>query len=148
LRAKITTADSSITAETGSQFHAQGAYVERAGATIAEVPVFDSGTFPSSAAAEEDSVVLFIDKRDVRRLCLKHPQIAIAALEVLAGRLRRAVGLIEALSLREVDQRLARLLLSEARLSGQRTGRGMVFDLMLWPLITYGLFMASLRKRC
>jgi len=106
-------------------------HVERAGATIAEVPVFDSGTFPSSAAAEEDSVVLFIDKRDVRRLCLEHPQIALAALEVLAGRLRRAVGLIEALSLREVDQRLARLLLSEARLSGQRTGRGMVFDLML-----------------
>jgi CRP/FNR family transcriptional regulator len=67
----------------------------------------------------------------VRQLCLEHPQIALAALEVLAGRLRLAVGLIEALSLREVDQRLARLLLSGARLNGQRTSRGMVFDLML-----------------
>jgi CRP/FNR family transcriptional regulator len=75
--------------------------------------------------------VLFIEKRDVRRLCLEHPQIALAALEVLAGRLRRTAGLIEALSLREVDQRLARLLLGELRARGQRTSKGVVFDLAL-----------------
>ncbi len=106
-------------------------HVERAGATIAEVPMFDNGTFPSTAAAEEDSVVLFIDKRDVRRLCLEHPQIALAALAILAGRLRRAAALIEALSLREVDQRLARLLLSEARRRGQPVGGGITFELVL-----------------
>jgi CRP/FNR family transcriptional regulator len=106
-------------------------HVERAGATIAEVPMFDSGTFPSTAAAEEDSVVLFIDKRDVRRLCLERPQIALAALEILASRLRRAAELIEALSLREVDQRLARLLLSEARLRGRPAGAGITFELAL-----------------
>ena len=38
-------------------------HVERAGTTIAEVPMFDDGTYPSTAAAEEDSVILFIDKR-------------------------------------------------------------------------------------
>jgi CRP/FNR family transcriptional regulator len=31
-------------------------HVERAGATVAEVPVFDGGTFPSSVAAETDSI--------------------------------------------------------------------------------------------
>ncbi len=106
-------------------------HVERAGATIAEVPMFDNGTFPSTAAAEEDSIVLFIDKRDVRRLCLERPQIALAALGILAGRLRRAAALIEALSLREVDQRLARLLLSEARLRGRPAGSGIAFELVL-----------------
>jgi len=106
-------------------------HVERAGATIAEVPMFDNGSFPSTAAAGEDSVVLFIDKRDVRRLCLERPQIALAALEIMAGRLRRAAGLIEALSLREVDQRLARFLLSEARLRGKPADKGIVFDLVL-----------------
>ncbi len=106
-------------------------HVERAGATIAEVPMFDNGAFPSTAAAEEDSVVLFIDKRDVRRLCLEHPRIALTALEILAGRLRRAAVLIEALSLREVDQRLARLLLSEARLRGKAAGDGIAFELVL-----------------
>ncbi len=106
-------------------------HVERAGATIGEVPMFDNGTFPSTAAAEEDSVVLFIDKREVRRLCLEHPQIALSALEVLAGRLRRAAGLIEALSLHEVDQRLARFLLSEARMRGKSTKEGIAFELVL-----------------
>src|SRR3982750_3898584 len=35
-------------------------HVERAGATLAEVPVFDEGPYPSTAAAEEDSLLLFI----------------------------------------------------------------------------------------
>src|SRR5215211_608792 len=50
-------------------------HVERAGATIAEVPMFDDGTYPSTVAAEEESVILFIDKRDVHSLCLSHPNI-------------------------------------------------------------------------
>ena len=99
-------------------------HVERAGATIAEVPVFDDGTYPSTAAAEEETTVLFIDKRDVRLLCLEHPEITLAALKVLAGRLRRCAELVEALSLREVGQRLARFLLAEARRSGTRTESG------------------------
>ena len=41
--------------------HEQTIHVERAGATIAEVPVFDDQPTPSSVAAEEDSTVLFID---------------------------------------------------------------------------------------
>ena len=106
-------------------------HVERAGATIGEVPMFDNGTYPSTAAAEEDSIVLFIGKQDVHRLCMEHPQIALSALEVLAGRLRRAAGLIENLSLHEVDQRLARLLLEEAAYHGQPTYKGMVFELAL-----------------
>ncbi len=99
-------------------------HVERAGATIAELPVFDDGTYPSTAAAEEDTTVLFIDKQDVRRLCLEHPQIPLAALKVLATRLRRCAELVEALSLREVGQRLARFLLTEAHRNGTRTDNG------------------------
>ncbi|HEY0078742.1 MAG TPA: Crp/Fnr family transcriptional regulator [Pyrinomonadaceae bacterium] len=99
-------------------------HVERAGATIAEVPVFDDGVFPSSVAAETDSTLLFIDKRDVRNLCREHPQIALAALKVLAGRLRRCAELVETLSLREVGQRVARLLLAEAHARGEHTREG------------------------
>ena len=98
-------------------------HVERAGATIAEVPMFDDGAYPSTVAAEEDSVILFIDKRDVRNLCLSHPNIALAALKLLAARLRRCAELVEALSLHEVDQRLARLLLDEGAFArGRRRG--------------------------
>src|SRR6185503_9752480 len=106
-------------------------HVERAGATIAEVPMFDDGAYPSTVAAEEDSIVLFIDKRDVRNLCLSHPSIALAARKLLAGRLRRCAELVEALSLHEVDQRLARLLLSDGRTRGRRVTNGVVFELLL-----------------
>jgi CRP/FNR family transcriptional regulator len=104
-------------------------HVERAGATIAEVPVFDDGTYPSTAAAEEDTTVLFIDKRDVQHLCLEHPKITLAALKVLAGRLRRCAELVEALSLREVGQRLARFLLAEAHRSGAPAENGISINL-------------------
>src|SRR5215217_8032032 len=104
-------------------------HVERAGATIAELPVFDDGPYPSTVAAEEETTVLFIDKRDVRRLSLEHPEIALAALKVLAGRLRRCAELVETLSLREVGQRLARFLLSEGRAHGERTGEGLRVEL-------------------
>lgn len=104
-------------------------HVERAGATIAEVPVFDDGKYPSNVAAEENTVTLFIDKRDVQHLFLEHPEIALAALRVLAGRLRRCAELVEALSLREVGQRLARFLLAEARRSGVRTEQGISLNL-------------------
>ena len=104
-------------------------HVERAGATIAEVPIFDDGAYPSTAAAEEQTVTLFIDKHDVRRLCLQHPEIMLTALKLLAGRLRRCAELVEALSLREVGQRLARFLLAEARRSGTRTDDGISVNL-------------------
>jgi CRP/FNR family transcriptional regulator len=97
-------------------------HVERAGATVAELPVFDDGPYPSTVAADEATSVLFIDKRDVRRLALEHPEIALAALKVLAGRLRHCAELVETLSLREVGQRLARFLLAEARAKGAREG--------------------------
>jgi len=106
-------------------------HVERAGATFAEVPMFDDGVYPSTVAAEEDSIILFIDKRDVRKLCLMHPKIALAALKLLATRLRRCAELVEALSLHEVDHRLARLLLDEVRARGRREGASIVLELAL-----------------
>ncbi len=104
-------------------------HVERTGATIAEVPIFDDGAYPSTAAAEEETLTLFIDKNDVRRLCLQHPEIMLTALKLLAGRLRRCAELVEALSLREVGQRLARFLLAEARRRGTRTDDGISVNL-------------------
>jgi CRP/FNR family transcriptional regulator len=106
-------------------------HVERAGATIAEVPVFDDGPFPSTVAAEEETTVLFIAKRDVRLLCKEHPEIALAALKVLAGRLRQCAALVEELSLREVSQRLARFLLAEARRKGVHREQGLSVNLTL-----------------
>ncbi|HYP28108.1 MAG TPA: Crp/Fnr family transcriptional regulator [Blastocatellia bacterium] len=106
-------------------------HVERAGATIAEIPIFDEGAYPSTVAAEEEATVLFIDKRDVRQLCLSQPGIALAALKLLAARLRKCAELVEAQSLHEVDQRLASLLLAEARSRGSRSGKRVMVELAL-----------------
>ncbi len=106
-------------------------HVEHAGTTIAELPVFDDRPYPSTVAAEEESTVLFLDKRDVRALCLSHPNIALAAAKLLADRLRKCAELVEALSLREVDQRLARWLLNEARARGKRVESGLELTLVL-----------------
>lgn len=106
-------------------------HVERAGATIAELPVFDDKPYPSTVAAEEPTVVLFLDKREVKALCMRYPQIALAGMKLLAGRLRRCAELVEALSLHEVDQRLARWLLSEARLRGVKKEQAIEVSLVL-----------------
>ncbi len=107
----------------------QTIHIERACATIAEIPVFDDEPYPASVAAEEESILYFIDKRDVKRLCLSHPAIALAALKILAGRLRRCAALVENLSLREVDQRLALFLLQEAKTRGTPSPAGLRFRL-------------------
>lgn len=96
----------------------QTIHVEHAGATFAEVPVFDNGPYPSTVMAEEDSVVLFLAKEDVRHFLLQNPEAALAALGVLAGRLRKVTSLLEQLSLQDVTQRLAAMLVEEAASCG------------------------------
>lgn len=109
---------------TGYDGREQVIHVERAVTTIAEVPVFDDGKYPSTVAAEEASVVYFIDRIEIKRLCLKHPQIALAAAGLLAKRLRKCAELVETLSLREVGQRLGRLIVQEARSTGTQATAG------------------------
>ncbi len=115
----------------GADGRQQVIHTEGAGATLAELPVFDDGTYPATAAADEESILLFLAKEDVRAVCLEHPKITLAALKMLAGRLRRHAELVEALSLREVGPRIANLLLTEADTHGERVGKGVAFDLIM-----------------
>ncbi|HEY5380882.1 MAG TPA: Crp/Fnr family transcriptional regulator [Acidobacteriaceae bacterium] len=99
-------------------------HVDHAGATIADVPVFDDGPYPASAIAETDAEILFLGKEDIRQLCLKHPAFALSALKLMAERVRKHAQLVNVLSLHEVGQRLALLLLSEAEKAGlEQEGR-------------------------
>jgi CRP/FNR family transcriptional regulator len=88
--------------------------VEGPGASVAELPVFDGGPYPASAAAVEPTNALFISRPDLRALCLDHPQITLKMLQVVGARLRRLVGIIEELSFTTVRGRLVSWLLREA----------------------------------
>jgi len=103
--------------------------VERAGSTVAELPLFDGGAFPTSAVALEDSTLLFLPKREFLDLCRGNSGVAFAVIRTLASRFRYLTSLVEELSLKEVSHRLARFLRDRALVSGVRTRRGVEFPL-------------------
>ena len=91
--------------------------VDADGSVLGDVPVFDDGPYPASAIAEVETDVLLIERSDIRKLCVHYPSLALAALKLMAGKVRRHADLVEALSLHEVGQRLALFLLAEAQSS-------------------------------
>lgn len=103
--------------------------IEEAGASVAELPVFDGGDYPASASAVTESTLLHIRKNDFQALCLEHPEVALKVLKVVGSRLRRMVELINELSFSSVRHRLAALLLRLAESEGKQAGRGVVFNL-------------------
>ena len=98
--------------------------IEHAGDSVAELPVFDGGTYPASAVAVTDVTLLFVSKRDFRTLVIAHPEVGLKVLKCVGMRLRRLVGLIEELSFTTVRGRLAMLLVRLLRTEGQATDRG------------------------
>src|SRR5271157_5354211 len=72
--------------------------IEGPGSSIAELPVFDGGSYPASVAAVDRATLLFVSRPDFQNLCLSHPQVALKVLSVVGARLRRLVGIIEELS--------------------------------------------------
>ena len=103
--------------------------IERAGSTVGELPVFDGGNLPASAAALEDSSLLFLPKREFLELCRRNSEVAFAVIRSLAWRFRYMASLVEELSLKEVSHRLARFLRDRALTAGTRTRRGIEFPL-------------------
>lgn len=98
--------------------------VDGPGSSVAELPVFDGGDYPASAAAIDDTTLLFVSKQDFQALCLTHPQVALKVLRVVGARLRRLVGIIEELSFTTVRNRLASFLLRLAQKEGKHTAEG------------------------
>ena len=99
--------------------------IDGPGSSIAELPVFDGGNYPASAAAIDQATLVFVSKQDFQALCLAHPQVALKVLRVVGARLRRLVGIIEELSFTTVRHRLASFLLRLAQKEGRQTPDGL-----------------------
>ncbi len=105
--------------------------IERPGAILAVVPVVNGGKYYSTMIADTNSVVLCIKGSDVHVLCREHPEVAWNLATVLAHRVRHYAGLIEALALRNVDQRVAQYLLAVAQRRGVPVEGGCIIELTL-----------------
>lgn len=91
------------------------------GELFAEVPVFAGRNYPANATTMEDSRLLFIPRKAFRDMIAADPDLAMGMLAILSIRLREFTRKIEALSLKEVPERLAaHLLLLRAQ---QKTDR-------------------------
>jgi CRP/FNR family transcriptional regulator, cyclic AMP receptor protein len=106
-------------------------HIERAGHSLAELPVFDGGPYPASTAAIDRCALLFISKKEFRALCLERPEVSLKVLKSVSVRLRTLVAMIEELSFTTVRQRLISWLLQEARNTGQATPQGTEFTLRI-----------------
>jgi len=102
--------------------------IEGPASSVAELPVFDGGSYPASASAADDAEMLFLSKEDFQALCLENPKVALKVLRVVSRRLRGLVAMIEQLSFMTVRHRLAILLLHLAK-TGKRTKDGITFEL-------------------
>jgi CRP-like cAMP-binding protein len=93
----------------------------RAGEPFNAISVFTDAPNQASVSALEVSVVWVIQRETLHKLMDEHPTLARQVLKDLAGRVMHLVRLVEDLSLRSVEARLARLLLEQA--TGQAVQR-------------------------
>ena len=103
--------------------------IERAGNSLAEIPIFDGDSHPATAQAESPTTLLRLDANVFRTFCVQHPEVALKVIKVLAHRLRRMGSLVEELSFVTVRGRLVAYLVQLAREKGRRTVNGVEFEL-------------------
>ena len=115
--------------KTSAQGREQVLAFEGPGSSIAELPVFDGGPYPASAAAVQNSELVFLSRADFRAICLENPEVSLKVLQVVGARLRRLVGIIEELSFTTVRDRLGSWLMRQAKAEGRPTPRGVAFTL-------------------
>jgi len=93
--------------------------IMRPGDSLDDVPIFDGGPNPSSAQAMGPVALYGIEKSNMEAILRRHPRIVLNIIQVLAGRVRNLVSLVEDLSFRHVIGRVAKILLEHA---GDGTG--------------------------
>jgi len=89
------------------------------GRSFNDVAVLDGGPNPATVMAVEPTTCLVIDRDSMVRLVQTYPALAMAVIESIAARARHLVELVEDLSFRSVQARLAKLLLEQAQASGR-----------------------------
>lgn len=85
--------------------------VFRAGQSFAEAALASDGGYPADARAIEQTTVLLIPKADILGLLRSRPELALRMLGAMSQHLRVLVGLLDDLTLKDVETRLANWLI-------------------------------------
>ena len=86
-------------------------HVFRAGESFAEATLATETGYPADARALESSQVLMVQKADFIALLRRHPELALRMLGSMSQHLRVLVGLLDDLTLKDVETRLANWLI-------------------------------------
>ncbi len=93
-------------------------HLVRAPASFAEAAVFGPGVFPATAEVLKGGELAEIARAELLALLHRRPEVTLAMLASLSVWLRRLVDLVEGLSLRTVEERVAGYLVSAAARGG------------------------------
>jgi CRP/FNR family transcriptional regulator len=99
-------------------------HIEGPGRAVAELPIFDGGTYPASAMTTEPSRLIFLSRSAFEAAYRTHPDVADAVIRGLGKRLRHLVHVTETLAFHDVAARLAMLLVGYAERTGVATPAG------------------------
>lgn len=106
------------------------AYLEP-GDFFGEMSLIDDEMRSASASVLEDAVLIMLKNDEFRKLIMARPDIAMAALKMMAQRLRHANKEIEALSFNNVLGRIAQILLDLGARYGKKTDEGVRIEMNL-----------------
>ncbi|MDV2496570.1 MAG: Crp/Fnr family transcriptional regulator [bacterium] len=96
------------------------------GQTFALASLFGEGAYLANAEAVQPSRLWLIPKEPFLELVRAEPELALKLLAYLAGWMKRLLSLVETLSLKNVEARLAEYLLARAQEAGDMTDEGLV----------------------
>ena len=93
-------------------------HVFRAGESLAEAALASPTGYPANARALESSTVLLIPKAPILALIAKRPDLAMRMLGSMSSHLRVLVGMLDDLTLKDVETRLVNWLVKQGRAPG------------------------------
>lgn len=85
--------------------------METAPSSVAEVPLFDGGSYPATVIAHTDVITFLVPRSAFRKFCSANGEVAYKLMAVVGARLRTLVGIVESLTFGSLRQRLASALL-------------------------------------
>ncbi len=106
-------------------------YVVSEGDYLGDLSLLKKGICTNNAQALEDTILCIIRKEDLDILLKKNPELALKIMEVFHDRLTTLETLLLTLGIKEVDARLAGLLVSFIKDFGTPSDDGIVLDIPL-----------------